>query len=427
MVTIITGRGIVDSFENHLDIYIHSKNNSIDENEVFETVTSLIFSSENMSERASHVFVGDFKNHTLIRLIEPCQDEIDSINLLPAEKYSQPDPQSDWVTLGSILVSYFLFSIIVMFILSELSYIRNLRTFLTRRTTHMSSTNVSKFRVTESIVSTLHIPSEIAYKSPIYYSNWRIPTTELLIDFMNILGKGSSATIYKAYLNAKSPLSMLAPKLETQHFQRCPVAVKASLCYNFLDPEQLNNEIKTMITLGHHKNICAFLGWSMARELPCLVFELVESDLLKWSKSFRESETIPPIKEVYRILWQVANGMMHISQHKLVHRDLAARNVLLTTDLRVKITDFGLCCNCDQSYTYAGSVTKKLPIKWLSPEAILDRIFSEKSDVWSFGILIFEVVSCGIIPYSTLSNEEMLEFIRKGGRLEAPNGTPEEL
>uniref|UniRef100_A0A914DC22 Protein kinase domain-containing protein n=1 Tax=Acrobeloides nanus TaxID=290746 RepID=A0A914DC22_9BILA len=111
----------------------------------------------------------------------------------------------------------------------------------------------------------------------------------------------------------------------------------------------------------------------------------------------------------------------------MIHRDLAARNILLTDDYVAKISDFGLCCTCDDTLIYQASRRKKLPLKWLSIEALTERKFSEKSDVWSLGVLIYEILSGGKVPYVTIDNDELLKFLQEGNRLKCPEDTPEEI
>lgn len=119
--------------------------------------------------------------------------------------------------------------------------------------------------------------------------------------------------------------------------------------------------------------------------------------------------------------------MQYIVSKGMVHRDLAARNILLFGSNIAKISDFGLCCKCDKTFTYKATSHKKLPIRWLSIEALTDHIFSEKSDVWSFGILMYEMFTLGQVPYASLCYDEMVELLKSGQRLEHPQDMPEEL
>uniref|UniRef100_A0AC34FQV5 Protein kinase domain-containing protein n=1 Tax=Panagrolaimus sp. ES5 TaxID=591445 RepID=A0AC34FQV5_9BILA len=109
----------------------------------------------------------------------------------------------------------------------------------------------------------------------------------------------------------------------------------------------------------------------------------------------------------------------------MIHRDIACRNVLLMEGNIAKLADFELCVYCNENGIYKDSMHAKLPIKWLSIEALTDGIFSEMSDVWAFGILCFEMFSYGNIPYGTMSPEEMRAFLQAEKRLELPNNTPD--
>uniref|UniRef100_A0A914CSM9 Protein kinase domain-containing protein n=1 Tax=Acrobeloides nanus TaxID=290746 RepID=A0A914CSM9_9BILA len=111
----------------------------------------------------------------------------------------------------------------------------------------------------------------------------------------------------------------------------------------------------------------------------------------------------------------------------MVHRDLAARNVLLFDNLAAKISDFGLSCTVGDNLIHKGNLAQKLPIKWLALEALTDCIFSEKSDVWSFGVLMYEMFTFGSVPYINMNNDELLVFLQTGERLERPNNISDEL
>uniref|UniRef100_A0AC34GPF0 Protein kinase domain-containing protein n=1 Tax=Panagrolaimus sp. ES5 TaxID=591445 RepID=A0AC34GPF0_9BILA len=428
---------IADSVTNHFELFIHTTPNSsitVDLDTVYTEITYRILPRENASEIQNHVTVLDLTNSTekglIAKMYGICRETSFYRNLTLAHyfPYTSLKDGSDWAVISGILFGFGILSAVVIFLLTKSHEKVRLKTFIKRTGTDRSVGVKTRMRLASSLVAASSFATEVIVEGqgPAQYPSWRICPSLLEVDYTKTLGKGSSATIYGAFLNCKAPLAKLFPSLNTQHFSQCTVAVKVSLVYGSNDSEQFNNEVKSMTLLGWHPNICPFLGWSMSRDRPCLVFESIPIDLLRYVKGFRDIG-FPATKDILLISWQIANGMAHIAQHKLVHRDLACRNVLLTEDLRVKITDFGLCCDCDHSYTYTGSISKRLPIKWLAPEALLDRLFSEKSDVWSFGILIYEILTCGIVPYATMSNEEMLEFLRDGKRLDAPEGSPEDM
>src|SRR5687768_14107995 len=118
--------------------------------------------------------------------------------------------------------------------------------------------------------------------------------------------------------------------------------------------------------------------------------------------------------------------MTFIASKHIVHRDLAARNILLTDSFNAKISDFGLSFSTDAKNEDSSFLPKKLPIKWLSIEALVRKIFSEKSDVWAFGVLMYEVFSFGEVPYKNVIFEELIELLQSGQRAGCPEAANRE-
>ncbi|XP_077151781.1 tyrosine-protein kinase Fgr isoform X2 [Ranitomeya variabilis] len=123
---------------------------------------------------------------------------------------------------------------------------------------------------------------------------------------------------------------------------------------------------------------------------------------------------------------QVASGMAYIERMNYIHRDLRAANILVDNNVVCKVADFGLARLIEDN-EYTARQGAKFPIKWTAPEAAMYGRFTIKSDVWSFGILVCELLTKGRIPYPGMSNREVLEQVERGYRMPCPSGCPPSL
>ncbi|CAL2051410.1 unnamed protein product [Caenorhabditis brenneri] len=273
---------------------------------------------------------------------------------------------------------------------------------------------------------------------------WEIDTKNLLVQEDHLLGNGAFANVYKGILKGKIPLLVINNSLnmtvESENNGHFDAAVKKLPAHadeqNHLD---FFHEIEFMKRLGHHPHVISMLGCVSNPFEPLIVVEYCSrGDLLKFLRRHKdyvlmnktddcpvEADMCLRIKDLVSIAWQVADGMSYLASKNFIHRDLAARNILLTKSLTAKISDFGLCRYMDSAlYTAKGG---RLPIKWMSIEALKLYEFSSKSDVWSFGVLLFEIFSMGDVPYPTVQQVDMLEHLLAGGRLPQPIKCPNEI
>ncbi|XP_016050937.1 PREDICTED: ephrin type-A receptor 1 [Miniopterus natalensis] len=178
----------------------------------------------------------------------------------------------------------------------------------------------------------------------------------------------------------------------------------------------------TIMGQFHHPHILHLEGVVTKRKPIMIITEFMENGALDAFLREREDQLVPG--QLVAMLLGIASGMTYLSDRNYVHRDLAARNILVNQNLCCKVSDFGLTRllnEFDGTYETQGG---KIPIRWTAPEAIAHRIFTTASDVWSFGIVMWEVLSFGDKPYGEMSNQEVMKSIEDGYRLPPPVDCP---
>jgi len=207
------------------------------------------------------------------------------------------------------------------------------------------------------------------------------------------------------------------------------------------EQEVLNlvKEIEIMKAVGGHENIVNLLGactQPVGQPLMAILEYAEHGNLRDYlrtrtghvSGSVDHLETKPvTTKEMIRFAYQVARGMEFLAQRRCVHRDLAARNVLVARGKVAKVADFGLARDVEQTNYYRRVTDGKLPVLWMSPESLFEGISTTKSDVWSYGVLLWEIITCGERPYTGIATEALLELIREGWQMSIPLQCPQEL
>ncbi|KAJ8046106.1 Myoblast growth factor receptor egl-15 [Holothuria leucospilota] len=199
--------------------------------------------------------------------------------------------------------------------------------------------------------------------------------------------------------------------------------------------EDFLDEIKLITDIGEHPHIMPLYGCCTMTEPYYLITEFMkygalDNFLLRCrNMEYAVLDPIYNLEELnqVQIAWQISKGMAFLSTTKFFHGDLAARNCLVGSNLIVKISDFGLSDDIYlRGYKRIAS-EKKRPVKWYSPEANLDGVCSTKGDVWSYGVVMWEIYTLGDIPYPGMPAPEVIERIANGYRLPPPDGCPSDI
>ncbi|KAK3610541.1 hypothetical protein CHS0354_008977, partial [Potamilus streckersoni] len=232
----------------------------------------------------------------------------------------------------------------------------------------------------------------------------------------DIIGKGHFGCVLTGYLTLPGDKVDILVAIKTLH--------KKNL--RDIDVDAFLREIMIMKEFDH-PNVLRLLGLCLGRnDMPLMVLPFMEhGDLLSY---IRDDTNVPTVKDLVQFGVGIAEGMAYLSDHKFVHRDLAARNCMLDKELNVKVADFGLSREIYEREYYSSDNKKtKLPIRWMAPESMEKGTYSAKSDVWSYGIVLWELVTRGVTPYPEVDNWDIVRYLQKGRRLSQPQYCPDKL
>ncbi|XP_063290240.1 fibroblast growth factor receptor 2 isoform X2 [Pelobates fuscus] len=206
------------------------------------------------------------------------------------------------------------------------------------------------------------------------------------------------------------------------------------------DLADLVSEMEMMKMIGKHKNIINLLGaCTQGGTLYVIVEYAAKGNLREYLRARRPLEMeysfdinrVPEeqmtFKDLVSCTYQLARGMEYLASQKCIHRDLAARNVLVTESNVMKIADFGLARDVNNIDYYKKTTNGRLPVKWMAPEALFDRVYTHQSDVWSFGVLMWEIFTLGGSPYPGIPVEELFKLLKEGHRMDKPANCTNEL
>ncbi|XP_017878213.1 insulin-like receptor [Ceratina calcarata] len=255
--------------------------------------------------------------------------------------------------------------------------------------------------------------------TPYVLDEWEVPREK--IKMLKSLGKGTFGMVYEGIAT-----DIVKGKPEV----RC--AVK-TVNKDASERERIEflNEASVMKGFDAH-HVVKLLGVVTRTQPTLVIMELmVNGDLKKYLRNHRlgncENITnVPPkLERILQMAIEIADGMAYLSTKKFVHRDLAARNCMVADDLTVKVGDFGMTRDIYERDYYKKESKGLLPVRWMAPESLKDGVFSSYSDVWSYGVVLWEMVTLASQPYQGLSNEQVLRFVIDGRVMERPENCPE--
>ncbi|XP_067021800.1 fibroblast growth factor receptor-like isoform X3 [Acropora muricata] len=258
--------------------------------------------------------------------------------------------------------------------------------------------------------------------------SWEVERNDVKIE--RIIGKGAFGQVAKGTaknLAFRSGGTSVAIKM-----------VKANAPES--DKRDLKSELELLKTLKPHPHVIKLLGCVTESEPLLVLIEYVPyGDLLGYLRKSRGlNDTYykdPDIKpttsltsqQLMKFAWQIADGMSYLCLRKVVHRDLAARNVLVGERETCKITDFGMARDVHEENIYERKTKGRLPVKWTAYESLLYGQYTTKSDVWSYGVVLYEISTIGGSPYPRMEGRKIANLLQQGYRMPKPEHVENDL
>ncbi|XP_062306180.1 tyrosine-protein kinase ABL2 isoform X2 [Osmerus eperlanus] len=261
--------------------------------------------------------------------------------------------------------------------------------------------------VADGLVTTLHYPAPKCNKPTVYgvspiHDKWEMERTD--ITMKHKLGGGQYGEVYvgvwKKYNLTVAVKTLKEDTMEVEEFLKEAAVMK---------------EVK-------HPNLVQLLGVCTLEPPFYIVTEYMpHGNLLDYLREC-DREEVNAVVLLY-MATQISSAMEYLEKKNFIHRDLAARNCLVGENHVVKVADFGLS-RLMTGDTYTAHAGAKFPIKWTAPESLAYNTFSIKSDVWAFGVLLWEIATYGMSPYPGIDLSQVYDLLEKGYRMEQPEGCP---
>ncbi|UYV63309.1 InR [Cordylochernes scorpioides] len=328
--------------------------------------------------------------------------------------FTIPQARYDWSTEIIIIITVSLIVIIAIIILVGAIYLRkkNLK-WITL------GWSFRRYSIPEEIIYASINPEYVSTAYVYKPDEWEVERDKITI--IKELGQGSFGMVYEGEARDIVP---------GQAVVKCAIkTVNDNASYK--ERLEFLMEASVMKAFNCH-HVVKLLGVVSQSPPTLVIMELMANgDLKSYLRSHRPFEhpdlRPPTLKQIFQMAAEIADGMAYLSDKKFVHRDLAARNCMVAEDMTVKIGDFGMTRDIYETDYYRKGGKGLLPVRWMAPESLKDGIFTSHSDVWSYGVVLWEMATLASQPYQGLSNEQVLDYVLAGKHMDMPENCPEKL